>query len=255
MELGHYQLHTDRVISNQKVNVDYLSCFLCKNILWQPEKCNDCSTHFCRFCIRFSLLKSRKCPTCLNEYYPVSPDHYLVEDLNNLQVKCVHTYSGCNKILVYKSMSEHENECIYKEKVCEECNTKILKKSYHTHIVLCKNSVSQYLAIDFHQIVMYFQEKLEKLQKENMEEIDKLKKTFVDVYTQKEIHLGELLQKLEKQKKLLEEILNDREKMRCQMMGEGNMFYEECMKLGESHSNNSMVVQHSDALGTNCKLV
>jgi len=149
MDSLHYQIHTDRVIPSEKIKVEYLTCFLCKNILWQPEKCEECNTHFCKYCKKFSLLKSKKCPSCLCEYISKSADFYLNEDLKDLVIKCIYSMNGCNKAVEYDLLQNHENDCIYNEQICEECNKKILKKNYHTHIILCKNSVCNNLQIDY----------------------------------------------------------------------------------------------------------
>lgn len=212
MDKSHYQIQTHRVLENQKIKIEYLTCFICKNVLWYPEQCALCNTHYCRFCIKFGLLKSKKCPCCLNDYLPMDGDTFLQEDLNELLVRCIYTYNGCNKAFKYEKLLTHEEECIYKEKNCEECNKKILKKDYHTHIIICKNSVNDCIDIDYNQIVIYFQDKLAKIEKENLEDIDKVKKNFLDIFQQKENVLNGLLQKMEKQQKLLEDIIKEREK-------------------------------------------
>lgn len=211
---SHYQIHSDRALINTKIKVEYLLCQICRSVLWQPEKCQQCQSHFCKFCIRFSLLKSKKCPCCLVDYSSSNPDHYLVIDLNELILKCIYTYNGCNKCLSYKEIIEHENLCIYKEKVCEECNKKILIKDYHPHIIICKNSISNVFSIDFNQILGYFQEKLNKVEKENKEELSKLKKTYEEIFTQKEVVLTNLLNKMNNQQKIIEELVNETEKLK-----------------------------------------
>ena len=126
MESFHYQIHTERVIPSNKIKIEYLICFLCSQILCQPEKCEDCDTHFCKYCIKFSLLKCKKCPSCLCDYNSKPPDFYLNEDLKELVLKCIFSFNGCNKAVEYDLIQNHENECIYKEQICDECNQKIL---------------------------------------------------------------------------------------------------------------------------------
>ena len=101
MDSSHYQVHSDRIIPKNNIKPEFLSCNICKNILWQPEKCKDCHTHYCRFCILFSLLKSKKCPTCFSEYTSKSPDTFLLEDLTDLNVKCFYSYNCDKKIVTY----------------------------------------------------------------------------------------------------------------------------------------------------------
>jgi hypothetical protein len=213
MENSHYQLATRRIEENPKLKLEYLLCMLCKNTLWVPEKCRGCNTHFCKFCIEFHRLKTKNCPMCGFEYIRTIADHFLNEDLNSLKVKCIYNFNGCNKIMDYQSVRSHEEECVYKEKLCEECNSKILKKNYHTHIVLCKESLTDNLTIDMNQIIIYFQEKLEKLEKENIDDIERLRKIFFDSYEQKESTIRKLLSKMEHQQHTIEEIVKEREKI------------------------------------------
>jgi hypothetical protein len=215
MDASHYQINSERIIPKPHININFLLCALCNNILWQPEKCRECHTHFCRFCIVFSCLKSKKCPECRQDYSSKSPDSYLVEDLAELQVKCFYSYNGCTQVLRYPQVTVHEAECVYKEMPCEECGKKILKKNYHTHIVLCKNSVAENgLNIDYRQIIVYFQEKLERIEREGQDELERLKKNFSDAYSQKQTTISNLIAKMDKQRKLLEDIMIEREKIK-----------------------------------------
>jgi hypothetical protein len=210
MESAHYQIHPDRVIPGKKVKLDYLLCQICNNLIWQPEKCSTCKSHFCRFCISFSLLKDRKCSACLNEYIKSPPDHYLIEDLSDLNVKCVYSFNGCNRIVNYEKITHHEKDCIYKEIICEECNTKILKKYYHTHIIICKNAFSgKNFFLDCTQIINYYQDKFNKIEKDNLEDITMIRKNFKDIAQQKEDSINKMLMTIQKQHKQLEEIANE----------------------------------------------
>jgi hypothetical protein len=216
MDASHYQISSERVVPKPHINVNLLTCMLCKNILWHPEKCRDCQTHFCRFCIVFSCLKTKKCPECLTDIYcSKSPDSYLIEDLSELQVKCFYSYNGCTAVLRYPQVIIHEVECIYKEIPCEDCGKKILKKNYHTHIVLCKNSVAENgFNIDYRQVIVYFQEKLERIEREGLDELERLKKNFSDAYSQKQTTINNLISKMDQQRKLLEDIMVQREKIK-----------------------------------------
>ena len=213
MESSHYQLHLDRVKTDEKLRMDYLLCGICKNILWDPEKCEYCKTHFCRFCITFSLLKSKKCPSCINEYKRGNSDYFLLEDLKDIVTNCIFSFNGCTKTIKYDQIKLHEEECIYKEKVCEECNSKVLKKYYHTHIIICKNNVSNDLLIDCKQIITYYQEKLNKLEKENLLDIENLKKTYSEAFYQKEDTINKLLKTIQRQHQVLEDICKSKEKL------------------------------------------
>lgn len=232
MDTSHYQILLDRVVPKQNININFLLCNICSNILWQPEKCKGCQTHFCRFCILFSLLKSKKCPNCFVDYSPKSPDTFLVEDLEDLQIKCLYYYNGCNIIQNYGLIFKHENECIFKEITCEECNQKILKKFYHTHIILCKNTIPENLSIDVRQIVYYFKEKLEKIELENIDELEKLKKYFYELYTNKEEKLNNLIAKMERQTKQFEEIFDESQKLK----NSSNQEYEVIALLSQDNS-------------------
>jgi hypothetical protein len=224
MDSSHYRIQMDCVIPKYNINLNYLLCNFCKNVLWQPEKCRECHTHFCRFCIAFCLLKSKKCPNCLLEYNPKSPDTFLKEDLKDLNLKCFYNSNGCNKIIQYEMILKHKGECVYKEINCEECNKKIISKNYHSHIIICKNSLPDNMKIDYSQILVYFKDKLEKIDKENRDDLEKLKKNFRDIISQKEAVLGKLLDNIHKQTKNLEDIVLEKEKIKNQSEEEMKIF-------------------------------
>jgi uncharacterized membrane-anchored protein YhcB (DUF1043 family) len=72
------------------------------------------------------------------------------------------------------------------------------------------------LKIDYRQIVFYFQEKLERIEREGRDELERLKKNFHDSYNQKQTVMTNLLIKMDKQRSLLEEMLVEREKIKNQ---------------------------------------
>jgi len=212
MNSSHYHIHSDRILINENFNIQFILCKICKNVLWEPEKCIDCQIHFCKFCILFHLLKSKKCPNCLLEYSSKSPDTFLLEDLNDIGVKCIYSYNGCNKILKYESIRNHENLCIYKELSCEECGHTILKKNYYSHIILCKNTYPKDIKIDYSQIIIYFQGILQKIENDNCVQLESIKMNFNEMYAQKEKNLQNLILTMEKQRKILEEFGIEKEK-------------------------------------------
>jgi len=73
--------------------------------------------------------------------------------------------------------------------------------------------------------LVYFQDKLEKIEKENLEDLEKLRKNFQESYLQKEGSLTNLINKMDKQRNILEEITLEREKR--------NNYNEEEMKFME----------------------
>jgi hypothetical protein len=209
MDSSHYQIHTDRIICGKNINMNFLLCNICKNILWTPEQCRNCNLHFCKFCINFTRLKHKDCPSCITEYIKSPADHFLIEDLSELQIKCVYSYNGCTKVIPYDQIIQHEAGCIYRERLCEECNEKILEKYHHTHIIICKNSITNSLYLDCNQIISYYQDKFNKLDKDNLNDIKTLEKYFKDAYTQKIDTIEKLTSTIKKQHKQLEELINE----------------------------------------------
>jgi hypothetical protein len=226
MDSNHYLIHPNRAIKTPSIKIDYLCCNLCGNILWQPEKCKSCHSHFCKFCIVFSLLKTKKCLQCLNEYNPSSPDSFLVEDLDELQITCLNSIHGCSVSNKYSSIQKHENECIYREVNCPDCNTKILKKDFHTHIIICKSIIPNNFFIDFRQVIIYFNDKLGKLENDNLTDLEKLRKGFSETLSQNELKLQNIFLKMEKQKKQIEDIIYEREKNKSKYNEESKFFEE-----------------------------
>lgn len=229
MEKSHYLLNRDRLTIDTKVEINYLLCEICQNILYEPEKCKSCSSHFCKFCIHFSQLKCKNCPVCHEIYVSDPPDSFLYSDLLELKVKCIHSINGCTKFINYSDIFSHEENCIYKEKTCEECNAKILKKNYHTHIILCKNSLENNLLVDYNQIINYFNEKLNKIEQENLLEIEKAKKQYEETLSKKEEALNLLISKMEKQQLVLEELVNYKQKNQIENEANNKFNNDNCL--------------------------
>jgi hypothetical protein len=226
MDSNHYLIHPARVIKTPGLKIDFLCCILCGNIIWQPEKCKFCHTHFCKFCIVFSLLKTKKCLQCLNEYNPSSPDSFLVEDLKELQIICQNKIHGCNASNKYTTILKHESDCIYREINCQDCNNKILKKDFHTHMIICKSILPKDFFIDYRQVIVYFNDKLEKVENENLVNLEKLKKSLTETLSQNELKLQNIFLKMEKQKKQVEDLIYEREKHKSQSNEESKFFEE-----------------------------
>ncbi|CAF4263521.1 unnamed protein product, partial [Rotaria sordida] len=53
----------DRVCSPSSVNVNFLECPICHDLLWKPVACQTCETAFCSACIGQWLANNpEKCP-------------------------------------------------------------------------------------------------------------------------------------------------------------------------------------------------
>lgn len=58
----------------------------------------------------FPIKKNRKsCSECVHELAPVSK--FLIDKLNNIEIKCKYWYNGCDKILKLPQIGAHEKKC------------------------------------------------------------------------------------------------------------------------------------------------
>jgi len=62
-------LSSERVRDSSSVNIYYLDCSICRDLLWKPVACQTCETSFCSLCINQWLVDNpTKCPNRCETY-------------------------------------------------------------------------------------------------------------------------------------------------------------------------------------------
>ena len=162
-----------RVIDIDKYEniLQILKCKLCLNILLNPYDCSKCGNTFCYSCINKLKQSNKKCPFGCTEY-EITPSSFAIKKfLNQLKFSCLNKENGCNEIISYNNIEQHdknceyinstcpnnqcgiklpwnllknhiENECPYTLYECDKCHLKLNRKEYETHNKLC-NVINQ----------------------------------------------------------------------------------------------------------------
>ena len=143
-----------------------LKCKLCLNILLNPYDCSKCGNSFCFSCINKLKESDKKCPFGCTDYEIMPSSFAIKKFLNQLHFSCLNKENGCNEIISYNNIEQHDknceyinsicpnnqcgmklpwhllknhiqNECLYTLFECEKCHLKLNRKELESHNKLC----------------------------------------------------------------------------------------------------------------------
>ena len=143
-----------------------LKCKICLNILLNPYDCSKCGNTFCYACINKLKESKKNCPFgCID--YEIMPSSFAIKKfLEQLKFICLNKENGCNEILSYNNLEQHDkngnfinstcpnsqcglkiqwnllnnhiqNECLYTLFECPKCHLKINRKELSEHNKIC----------------------------------------------------------------------------------------------------------------------
>lgn len=123
--------------SNDRVEPSLL-CHECSQLVVNPYYCTQCKFLYCEGC--YITKKLNTCTACrqtplINEYPPL----YNIM-LSKFKIYCKNKSTGCSLILYYENLLEHEDNCHHELLLCvfPDCNERIKRKNYPTHIRSCE---------------------------------------------------------------------------------------------------------------------
>lgn len=137
-------LKKDRV--KNRTYPELIVCHICQGILWLPIACQNCETPYCSSCIEGWKQETSQpipCPNNCSGFIERKCSAAIFHILSTLEVKCLYTSNGCNKILPYNSLDSHEEHCDYRQKPCSGCRQKIATKNFKDHYNECPFVVLQ----------------------------------------------------------------------------------------------------------------
>ncbi len=121
-------------------------CCLCLKMNPVAIKTNCCDFLMCRSCLEKTAINHPACPNCCADRF-THLDKMSIEHLQDVTITCQHKKDGCQwegNINVY--LSHLSAECIFADKVCDECRKCVLNeniklnlhyvKTYNVHISL-----------------------------------------------------------------------------------------------------------------------
>ena len=128
---------------NSELVIKNLTCSICLNVLIEPVQDGDGHT-FCRKCIKTWLETNSSCP--------MDRKHLTANDLKDaprniknllceLKIYCDFKQNGCNEIVKWESLENHEGECEFNLKKiikCEHCGTEIQRLQLKDHNCLAE---------------------------------------------------------------------------------------------------------------------
>ena len=113
---------------------DLLVCPICKKIYWNPQECRNCGIIYCEPCLKISLEKDERCPSC-REGAKFEHCKSLLRRLDALQFKCNNWL--CREIMGYKELPYHicPNDILYCQ--IEGCTWKDARMYFLIHAQEC----------------------------------------------------------------------------------------------------------------------
>ena len=127
-----------------------LDCCLCKNVMIKPRECEKCRKGFCKNCIDGYIDQlvagdyQIVCPNCGTENLNlVEPHPLLVRQLSELKGACINADKGCNLIIAYGDLENHQKECGFTTIKCSlyGCEAEMKQSEYDRHVQNCEYRV------------------------------------------------------------------------------------------------------------------
>ncbi|CAF4253853.1 unnamed protein product, partial [Adineta steineri] len=132
-------ISSERIHGSTSVNVDYLECSICHDLLWKPIACKKCETPFCSICMdRWLAIGLITCPTRCETYIERKCPPFITKVLSRLQIICFYQTNGCQEILPYEALDKHEISCGYQFTKCPGCQLEVLKRDFPNHKESCE---------------------------------------------------------------------------------------------------------------------
>ncbi|CAF1327741.1 unnamed protein product [Rotaria sordida] len=158
----------DRIVDEHLVPDEYF-CPICQYLLWKPRSCSSCQHLFCEKCIQIwigNVNSANRCPFRCEPFEDRRCPPYVQSMLNRINIHCRNSSFGCDKVLSYNLLEQHENtECEHLTQQCFDCQKLVLVSKLNEHqqipglcipypikCTICQNYISKSLFRDhFHQ--------------------------------------------------------------------------------------------------------
>ena len=135
-----YKLKPSRLVLDnpgEHIN-ECLLCALCANVAYKPKCCNACLATFCEDCIRNAFSAKGTC-LCGDKNQIVEAPKLISKMLSKRQFYCKNQENGCDEMVFYENVVEHEKTCKFNLISCKntECDTKMLENDIIKHQTSC----------------------------------------------------------------------------------------------------------------------
>ena len=113
---------------------DFYKCCICFKVMLEPKDCEECGHSYCSECI--SIIN---CPFGCKKKSIKNTSVGVINLLKNLKFRCQN--KGCDVIIPYDEVKNHDNNCEYQKVKCanKKCKKRIAKCELDKHIKnVCK---------------------------------------------------------------------------------------------------------------------
>ncbi len=115
---------------------ELIKCKICFNILNNPYDCSKCGNSFCYNCISQLVNENKPCPfKC--EQYSIKPSSFsIMSYLAKLSFTCLNKANGCNDIIPYSNVVDHDKNCKFFYTKCPnvQCSMKLKWTLIESHL-------------------------------------------------------------------------------------------------------------------------
>ena len=123
-------MNSSNLLTKDQLKPEFL-CSLCQAILVDPVQCKSCKNRFHHKCLEKFHNETGMCPMQCKKPKFLSIKKEVEKKLQKMQFKCRHHLMGCTKVLTYKEVASHDNDCEFTPVKCEEykhCKTKCIRR-------------------------------------------------------------------------------------------------------------------------------
>lgn len=117
-----------------------LVCSICLSVHREPVLTSCCGNHFCFSCVEQVRLEQRPCPLCGALHFTTMLDKYFVRKVNELEVRCKFSKSGCSWCGSVSELQRHlEGDCKFIRIECPYfCGTLLVSSELEQHQRVCQ---------------------------------------------------------------------------------------------------------------------
>jgi hypothetical protein len=134
-------MNSRNVVGANNVKPELL-CALCQAILIDPWECKVCHNRFHQICLNKFAKETGQCPMLCTKPKFINVKKEVEKQLQNTQFICNNQSLGCQKVLSYEEVRDHDTVCKYTPVKCSAfstCKTKCIRKDIEKHQAVCPN--------------------------------------------------------------------------------------------------------------------
>ena len=132
------KIEFNRLINKEAISsfIELIKCKLCFNVLINPFDCESCGNTFCYECINNLRVNNKQCLFKCENFQIKQASLGITSLLSTLTFECLNKESGCNTIIPYLDVNNHDKECQYQTAICPnfKCNRSIKRQLLEYHI-------------------------------------------------------------------------------------------------------------------------